>query len=73
MANIIRHGLYGGPRQLYGPFAGKIPENTKLTRLGLYGGSRQLYGAFGGKTSLLPGAVRLSHEGFRQIVGRLMR
>jgi hypothetical protein len=71
MAGITRHGLNGGPRQLYGTFAGKIPENVRITRLGLYGGPRPPYGTFGGKTS---SALRSAkHEGLRRNIGRMMR
>jgi len=53
MAVVTRLGLYGGPRRLYGSFAGKAedvaPRDT-VTRLGLYGATRGLYGSFAGKT-----------------------
>ena len=72
MAKFTRHGLHGGPRQLYGPFAGKAPEKAVLTRLGLYCGPRRLYGSFAGRT-VVPDGLRLRHEGFRRNVGRMMR
>ncbi len=56
MAQRTRLGLYGGPRQVYGPFGPKteIADQPvavgQTTRLGLYGGPRQVYGAFGPKT-----------------------
>jgi hypothetical protein len=73
MAEITRHGLYGGPRQRYGPFSGKATENVQLTRLGLYGGARPLYGSFDGKTSSATGADPPGHEGIRRNVGRMIR
>lgn len=51
-SQITRAGLGGGPRGLYGSFAGKaaVPVRLDLTRLGLYGGPREPYQSFAGKT-----------------------
>ena len=55
MTQQTRLGVYGGPRQPYGSFAGKVesggePVGTEVhTRLGAYGGPRQRYGSFAGK------------------------
>ena len=61
MAQITRLGLYGGPRGLYGSFAGKAeapltgPHNPgEITRLGLAGIPRGLYGSFAGKEEVAP-------------------
>lgn len=72
MTAVTRLGLHGGPRQSYGPFAGKVAQITRLTRLGLHGGPRPLYGVFTSKTAAIP-AARLRHEGLRRNVGRMMR
>ena len=55
MAHLTRLGLYGGPRQKYGTFSGKVegvpPGAAFVTRLGLYGGPRSLYATFSGKAA----------------------
>jgi hypothetical protein len=46
---VTRHGLYGGARQPYGDFTGKVAGAhpvANVTRHGLYGGARGLYGNF---------------------------
>lgn len=59
MTAVTRLGLGGGPRGLYGSFAGKQagggPDTTPVTRLGLGGSTRGLYGSFAGKVAGGPG------------------
>ena len=67
--SVTRLGLYGGPQQPYGSFAGKDGQfgfTGQVTRLGLYGGPRSPYGVFTGKSpqTELPTAGLARRQGY---------